>query len=56
MVLGQRNNIPPGLKPQILRGSCGTAEAVPFQDPIYATSSTPEERDAIMLKGAGALA
>jgi hypothetical protein len=29
---------PQGLKPLILCGSYGTAEAVPFQDPIYATN------------------
>jgi len=31
--------IPQGLKPWVLRSFCGTTEVVPFQDPIYATSS-----------------
>jgi len=32
--------IPQGLKPQNLLCFCGTAKAVPFQNPIYATSSS----------------
>ena len=32
---------PSGAKAQILPGSYGTAEAVPFQDPVYATSFSP---------------
>jgi cytochrome c oxidase assembly protein subunit 15 len=32
---------PSGAKAQILCGSYGTAEAVPFQKPVYATSSSP---------------
>jgi hypothetical protein len=31
---------PQGLKPSILPAHCGTAEAVPFQNTIYATSSS----------------
>ena len=33
-------NIPQGLKPQVLCAFCGTAKAVPFQNPIYATISS----------------
>ena len=35
-------SIPQGLRPKVLFGFCGTAEAVPFQDLIYATSSSLE--------------
>jgi error-prone DNA polymerase len=36
----RQENIPQGLKPGILRSFCGTAEAVPFQISIDATSSS----------------
>jgi hypothetical protein len=38
--------IPQGLKPSVLQAHCGTAEAVPFQNTIYATSSRGNKRDA----------
>jgi hypothetical protein len=36
----QAGNIPQGLKALSLSAFCGTAEALPFQDPICATSSS----------------
>ena len=36
--------IPQGLKPQVLCGFGGTAKAVPFQNLIYATSSSYPKR------------
>ncbi len=39
MLLDERGSFPQGLKSRILYVSDGTAEAVPFQNSIYATSS-----------------
>jgi hypothetical protein len=40
MLFDERPNFPQGLKPKISFFSDGTAEAVPFQNSIYATSSS----------------
>jgi hypothetical protein len=41
MPFEQENNIPPGLKPGILCGSYGTAEAVPFQSLVMQSKPCP---------------
>src|SRR5208337_2899689 len=53
MFSGQRIHVPQGLKPAILLAFSGTAEAVPFQNPICATSSRaePVQSNGTILKG-----
>jgi hypothetical protein len=38
-VFGNMEHVPQGLKPRIFRVLIGAAEAAPFQNPVYATSS-----------------
>jgi hypothetical protein len=39
-MFGADQNVPQGLKPQVLCAFYGTTEVVPFHGAIYATSST----------------